>query len=346
VRRSFPVLAAVLGAAILLSACGGGSGTAAAAKVNTTTISRTELNDQLEVLADNTMWMKQAASQFGEKTLVQPNGGVSVRLASAWLTALMNQAIVDQAFEAKHLKVTDANRTAAKQSAEGLFNTDNGQTFGSMPKWFRDDFLAGQARYEAVAATAPPNPKPTEKDLGALVQGAFAQYCISGNAVSHILVSTQGEADQIESELSAGADFATLAKERSTDSGSKELGGFLSCDGSPNWKQLPEDFRQAVTTVPAGTISAPIRTAAGFHVVKVSAFDLANVRDFLVALYTNSLEPPMTQFINNRLLKSKLWVDPRYGTLGKGPVRVNPPVPPKVRNQPPTTSSTTAPAGS
>jgi outer membrane murein-binding lipoprotein Lpp len=345
VRRSFPVLAAVLGAVLLLSACGSDTG-AAAAKVNTTRILRSDLNDQLEALSNNTKWIKQAADQFGEKTLVQPNGGVSSRLAAAWLTALMNQAIVDQAFDARHLKVTDANRKAAKQSAEGLFNTDDGQTFGSMPKWFQDDFLASQSRYEAVSATAPANPKPAEKDLEPLVEGAYAQYCNSGNAVSHILVNTRAEADQIEAELAAGADFQTLADTKSLDTGSKDLGGFLSCDGSANYPQLPEDFRQAAATVPLGTISAPIQTAAGFHVIKVSAFDLANVRKFLEALYTSSLEPPMTQFINNQLLKAKLWVDPRYGTLGKGPVRVNAPEAPKVRNRPPATSSTTAPAGS
>jgi hypothetical protein len=215
-----------------------------------------------------------------------------------------------------------------------------------MPKWFQDDFLESQARYQAVSAVAPPNPKPTTKDLEPLVQGGFVQYCTAGNAISHIVVDTRAEADQIEALLAGGADFGTLAKQRSTDVGTKSLGGFLSCTGSPNWKQLPEAFRQAAEGVPVGTISAPIQTDAGFHVVKASAFDLANVRDFLAALYTSSLEQPMTQFVNNRLLKSKLWIDPRYGTLGKGPVRVNPPEAPKVRNRPPTTSSTTAPAGS
>jgi hypothetical protein len=340
VRRFLPVLVAVVGATFLLSACGTGDGSPAAAKVNATTIPRSELNDQLEVLSQNTKWMKQVAGQFGVKTLAEPNGGVSTRLAAAWLTALMNQAVVDQAFEEQNLKVTDANRQAAKQSAEQLFNTDSGQTFGTMPQWFQDDFLDSQSRYEAVSATAPPNPKPQLKDLEPLLEGASAQYCQSGNAVSHILVNTRAEADQIEAELAAGADFATLAKDRSVDTGTKELGGFLTCTESQNWTQLPEAFRQAAAAVAVGTVSAPIQTDLGFHVVKVTPFDLANMRPFLEALYTNSLEPPMTQFINNQLLKAKLWIDPRYGTLNKGPVRVDPPEAPKVRNQPRVTSTT------
>jgi hypothetical protein len=64
------------------------------------------------------------------------------------------------------------------------------------------------------------------------------------------------------------------------------------------------------------------------------------MRPLLEALYARSLEPPMTQFINDKLLKAKLWVDPRYGTLGRRPVRVNPPEQPRVRNQPRVTSTT------
>jgi hypothetical protein len=340
VRRSFPVLVAVLGAAFLLSACGSSPGSPAAAKVNSTRILRSDLNDQLDVLAQNPKWLKSVGDQFGTKTAGEPNGNVSAALAAAWLTALMNQAVVDQAFDAKHLKVSDANRQAAKRSAEQLFTTDQGSTFETMPKWFRDDFLSSQARYEAVSGTVPPNPAPKEKDLEALVQGAFAQYCQSGNAVAHILVGTQAEADQVEAQLAAGADFAALAKQRSTDEGSKSLGGFLGCTGSTNWSQLPADFRQAVAALPVGTATAPIRTAAGFHVVKVSPFDLANVRDFLTALYSSSLSPPMAQFVNIQLGKAKLWVDPRYGTIGRGTIRVNPPKPPTVRNDPRDTSST------
>src|SRR6185312_6355939 len=42
--------------------------------------------------------------------------------------------------------------------------------------------------------------------------------------VRHILVKTKNEADQIRSEIEGGADFATLAKEKSQDPGSKDQG--------------------------------------------------------------------------------------------------------------------------
>jgi hypothetical protein len=342
VRRSFPVLVAVLGAAFLLSACGSGPGAPAAAKVNTTRILRSDLNDQLEVLSKNTKWLDSISSDFGKKSLSEPNGNVSTTLSAAWLTAMMNQAIVDQAFDAKNLKVTDANRSSAKTAAESLFNTDQGQTFDTMPKWFQDDFVDGQARYEALRTEVPDNAPATDAQIQDLFQRTRQQYCPSGNAVAHILASTREGADQIEAALAAGQDFATLAKQ-SADEGTRDAGGFLTCTGNPNFQQLPEAFRQAVLQVPVGGISQPIQSDAGWHVVRVTPFDLTNVRPFYAALYASSLKPPMTQFINNQLLKAKLWVDPRYGTLKRGPVRVQPPTAPKTRSEPTTTG---APPGS
>ena len=342
-RRSLPLLCAVLGATLLLSACGsGGSAGPAAAKVDSTTITRAELDDQLEVLASNTKWLKAIAPDFGDETMAAPNGNVKAPLAAAWLTALMNQAVVDRGFERRNLTVSDQNREDALTAAKGLFNTPEGSTWETLPKWFRDDFLAGQERYEAVRGTLPAL-EPTEADLERTVESSKLQFCQAGDAVSHILVDSQAAADAIEAELARGVAFDDLV-ERSTDEGTRGRGGFLSCNGSPNWNQLPEDFRQAVAAVPVGGISAPIQTEFGFHVVRVTPYDLASLRPLFETLYQQSLQPPINQYVNNRLLDAKIWVDPRYGTLGRGPVRVNPPKAPTPRNEPPIPGST-APAG-
>lgn len=338
-RRSFPVLVAVLGAAFLLSACGSGPGAPTAAKVNTTRILRSTLDDQLGALADNTKWLNSVASQFGAQTLAAPNGNVSTRLSAAWLTALMNQAVVDQAFDAKGLKVSDQNRQDAKAAADQLFNTDQGQTFDSMPKWFQDDFLAGQARYEAVKATVPDNPPVTDAELESLFANVQQQYCPSGNAVLHILSSSREGADRVEAELAAGQDFATLATQ-SEDSGTARAGGFLTCTGSQNFSQLPEAFRQAIAQVPVGGTSQPIQSDAGWHVVRIVPFDLTNVRPFVAAVFEASRRPPMTKFVNQQLRKANVWVDPRYGTLSRGTVQVQPPRAPRTRSEPPTTATT------
>ncbi len=84
---------------------------------------------------------------------------------------------------------------------------------------------------------------------------------------SHILVETEQEAKAIIEQIDNGADFATLAKEKSKDSnGSKggDLGYFKKS------AMVPE-FANAAFSMEVGTISqAPIKTMFGYHVVKVT----------------------------------------------------------------------------
>jgi peptidyl-prolyl cis-trans isomerase SurA len=73
-------------------------------------------------------------------------------------------------------------------------------------------------------------------------------------------------ADSIALELRKGGDFAVAAKRFSMDSGSRELGGSL------NWfrrgTMVPEFERVAFALRP-GTISDPVETPFGFHVIQV-----------------------------------------------------------------------------
>ena len=83
---------------------------------------------------------------------------------------------------------------------------------------------------------------------------------------SHILVETKDEADAIKAELDGGADFAELAKEKST--GPSGPGG-----GSLGWfgpgMMVPE-FEEAVAGMEAGGVSEPVETQFGWHVIKLN----------------------------------------------------------------------------
>ncbi|MGE5508612.1 MAG: peptidylprolyl isomerase [Chitinophagales bacterium] len=83
---------------------------------------------------------------------------------------------------------------------------------------------------------------------------------------SHILVATEEEAKQIAAELAAGADFVKLAAEKSQDPGSKDQGGDLGFFGRG---ELVPEFEEVAFTLPAGQISAPVKTQFGWHVIKV-----------------------------------------------------------------------------
>ena len=80
---------------------------------------------------------------------------------------------------------------------------------------------------------------------------------------SHILVETEAEAIALIEELANGADFATLAAEKSTGP-SGPNGGALGWFGAG--MMVPE-FEQAVQTLNVGEVSAPVQTQFGWHVI-------------------------------------------------------------------------------
>ena len=83
---------------------------------------------------------------------------------------------------------------------------------------------------------------------------------------AHILVETEEEATAVKQELDDGADFAELAKEKSTGP-SGPNGGALGWF-SPGM-MVPE-FEQAVMELEPGAVSEPVQTQFGWHVVKLN----------------------------------------------------------------------------
>jgi peptidyl-prolyl cis-trans isomerase C len=81
----------------------------------------------------------------------------------------------------------------------------------------------------------------------------------------HILVPTEEEAKEIEAELKKGADFATLAKEKSKDPGAADGGdlGYFTKD------QMVPEFSDVAFKLDKGQISDPVHTQFGWHIIKV-----------------------------------------------------------------------------
>ena len=80
----------------------------------------------------------------------------------------------------------------------------------------------------------------------------------------HILVETEAEAEEIQTALASGESFETLAQERSIDPGSGARGGDLGCFGRG---QMVPPFEEAAFTTEIDTISAPVESQFGYHLV-------------------------------------------------------------------------------
>jgi len=76
------------------------------------------------------------------------------------------------------------------------------------------------------------------------------------------------KAQEIRAKIVAGADFATLAKAESDDTGSATKGGEL---GRFRHGQMVKPFDEAAFSLPVGQVSEPVRTDFGYHVIKITS---------------------------------------------------------------------------
>lgn len=90
---------------------------------------------------------------------------------------------------------------------------------------------------------------------------------------SHILVATEEEAKTILADLKNGGDFAKIAQEKSLDTDSKENGGDLGFFAKGD---MEEAFEKAAFALPVGSISDPVKTDSGYHIIKVTEHKEAN----------------------------------------------------------------------
>jgi peptidyl-prolyl cis-trans isomerase C len=83
----------------------------------------------------------------------------------------------------------------------------------------------------------------------------------------HILVATEQEAKDIIAQLDKGADFATLAKDKTTDPSGKANGGDLGYFTKQD--MVPEFADAAFALKPGEYTKTPVHTQFGWHVIKV-----------------------------------------------------------------------------
>lgn len=106
----------------------------------------------------------------------------------------------------------------------------------------------------------------------AKLRAAYDQYAKAAPQTEevharHILVATEQEAKDIIDQLNKGADFATLAKEKTIDPPGKTDGGDLGYFAKGD--MLPEISDAAFALKPGEYTKTPIHTQYGWHVVKV-----------------------------------------------------------------------------
>ncbi|GGK69178.1 SurA N-terminal domain-containing protein [Amphritea balenae] len=104
--------------------------------------------------------------------------------------------------------------------------------------------------------------------------------------VSHIMIEVNDQVDDaaalakvqaLAEQLNQGADFATLAQAESNDPGSAASGGEL---GVYQQGLLDGPFEDAVYALTEGQVSEPVRTAFGYHLIKLTGLSTTEAPSF------------------------------------------------------------------
>ncbi|ANU12476.1 Foldase protein PrsA precursor [Planococcus halocryophilus Or1] len=133
------------------------------------------------------------------------------------------------------------------------FLAQNNQTEESYKKVIRLNLLQEKALTEGVEVT--------DEEI----QDYYDRQGTELNA-RHILVADEETANSLKKQLDEGADFAKLAEENSTDTGSGANGGNLDWFGPG--AMVPE-FEEAAYGLEVDEISEPIASEFGFHIIQV-----------------------------------------------------------------------------
>ncbi|MHB8714888.1 MAG: SurA N-terminal domain-containing protein [Sulfuricaulis sp.] len=133
--------------------------------------------------------------------------------------------------------------------------------------------------------------QPTEEELKKAYSEESGRYVTpETRRASHILIALPAHATgtQVKDALTkiegiaklarAGADFAKLAKKYSADSATAAHGGDL---GEVHRGELPKEVEAAVYALKPGEISKPIRSAYGYHLVKLTAYTPSKQKSFV-----------------------------------------------------------------
>ena len=134
-----------------------------------------------------------------------------------------------------------------------------------MSKHFLNLILPGLAVLSLASAASAY--EPSESDLRENYTYHLALAEKSLYEVSHILVADQKTANEVSSRIAADENWDTLVTTYSRDAGSKNKGGYLGWNFS---NVFVEPFAKEVRNLKPGTVSRPIQSPFGWHLIKLS----------------------------------------------------------------------------
>jgi parvulin-like peptidyl-prolyl isomerase len=308
------LLSLVAVTALVVTACGSGS-TTAVATVDGTNISLAQVESLF--VSEESIIPKE---QFAQFLAFQIQWNIVEDAAAEQYDIEITEGEID----------TEADRIYDTQSAgesREEFTASRGVTETFLRNIAMQSLLDAAVGSELSGDPEPPSQEAIDAEME-VAAASFTSVC-----VSHILVPTVEESQDVVDRLDAGEDFGEIAGEVSQDPGSGAEGGVLPCGSAGQY--VPE-FRDAVLIAPVGEVySEVVESQFGFHIMMVTERtdpapeDLpteAEVVDSLTAAAAVALAGELINvWFNDQVLAADVVVDEDYGTWSTDPIGVTPP---------------------
>jgi len=241
------------------------------AKVFNSKVTRGQVDEQLVGV------IKQLETQYGAnyKTNTEAMTALTTQKQQV-LEGLITEKIVD--YKAQELKLMPSDAKLNEQIDNQLVEIK--KSLGTDAK-YKEALSQANLTEAALKARIKPsviqdalytettkNVKVTDAQIKAYYDANPTEFTEKPNTIhaAHILVKTEAEAIAIKKRLDAGEAFAKVAKEKGTD-GTKDNGGDLG-SVAYNDAQMDKTFMAAAIKLKVGTISQPVKTQYGWHIIK------------------------------------------------------------------------------
>lgn len=273
--------------------------------------------------------MSQLFKEFDALAKVNPqfaasDGQYNTADASSYVTSRIQGLVIHEEFTSRHLEVTDAQRSQARdelvsQLAGASSTTSSPQDsaqqqaearFKKLPTWFQDqlvDTTAEQIALQASFNSSGPSLDAQAQKVYDATKDQFDQYCLSA-----IVTADEASANQAKALVAAGQDFAAVAKKVSRDP-SKDQGGAIGCTSI---SQLSSVLGTNLPKAKVGDILGPVSYSSGFVILQVTDIK-PQTFDQVKAQIEQSLPQPgaqkLNELVDHKLKTAKISINPRLG---------------------------------
>jgi len=217
-------------------------------------------------LAGGAVMSEEAVATVGKKTILRQEwlNELEARYGKDVLKEMVDQKVIEEMAAKYKIKITNQDVEREYRMLQATYNSLSKQSVKNEEKWkeqIRSNLLLEELLTKDVEVSNDELSNYYKKNKELFhVPPAFH--------LSHIVVSTEEEADQVLQELAQGSDFSTLAMERSIEEFSANEGGDIGYLSEED-ERYPVQYIQIAKELKKGAYSMPIKVDQGYAIIKL-----------------------------------------------------------------------------